>query len=210
MATTTAAVATDQRVVLTNISWETYECLVAELMDRPSPRLTYDQGILEIMSPGPDHEEANRTLALLVHVVSAERGIRVRDVGSTTNKNAASKRGLEPDSSFYVEPSALVDRSRDIVVGVDPPPNLAIEIDMSRSSIPKLDLYADLNVFEVWVWDNQQARFYVLRDGTYEATNRSQLIPGLTPQIVTRFVLLSRQLDSVEWYRSAQAWARPN
>ena len=172
--------------------------------------MTYDQGILEIASPGPDHEEANRTLALLVHVISAERGIRVRDVGSTTNKDAASKRGLEPDSSFYVEPSGLVDRTRDIVVGVDPPPNLAIEIDMSRSSIPKLDLYADLNVSEVWVWDNRQARFYVLREGAYEATNRSLLIPDVTPDVVTRFVLLSRQIDSVEWYRAVQAWARTN
>jgi Uma2 family endonuclease len=160
------------------------------------------------MSPGPDHEEANRTLALLVNLVAAETGIRVRSVGSTTYRYATSMRGLEPDSSFYVEPSELVDPDRDINVDVDPAPNLAIEIDMSRSSIPKLELYADLRVFEVWVWDNRQARFYLLREGAYETADRSQLIPALTPEIVTRFVALSRRLDSVEWYRSVQTWTR--
>jgi hypothetical protein len=79
---------------------------------------------------------------------------------------------------------------------------------MSRSSIPKLDLYADLGVFEVWVWDDRQARFYILQEGAYEPTDRSQLIPALTPEIVTRFVVLSRQADNIEWYRSGQTWAR--
>jgi Uma2 family endonuclease len=195
-------------MVLSNISWETYERLLADHVDQSSPRLTYDQGTLEIMSPGPDHEEANRTLARLVYLVATELGLRVREVGSMTYKRPASKRGLEPDSSFYVEPSAFADPKRDIDVDVGPAPNLAIEIDMSRSSIPKLDLYAGLGVFEVWVWDDGQARFYVLGEGAYEAVDRSQLIPPLTPEIVTRFVVLSRQVDNIEWYRSVQTWAQ--
>lgn len=59
----------------------TNEGLIAELVDRPSPRLTCDQGILEIVSLRPDQEAVSRTHKLLVYVIIAERGIRIRDVG---------------------------------------------------------------------------------------------------------------------------------
>ena len=45
----------ETRIVLSNISWATYEALVAE-NDSPGKRIVYDRGTLEIMSPSREHE----------------------------------------------------------------------------------------------------------------------------------------------------------
>src|SRR5262249_51872696 len=91
----------DQRMILRNVSWETYERLLADHRDCSAPRFTYDRGTLEIMSPLPEHEESNRTLALLVEVVAEERELDIRNLGSTTFKREDLERGFEPDSCFY-------------------------------------------------------------------------------------------------------------
>ena len=102
----TVAIPIDQRVVLHNVSWETYESLVAANDDRSAPRLAYDRGMLEIMSrPGPPHELANRNAAFLVRYVAMELGLRFRDVGSMTYKRPREQRGFEADSSLYIEPA---------------------------------------------------------------------------------------------------------
>lgn len=195
-----------QRVVVRDVSWTLYEQLVAEIQNHSSPRLTYDQGCLEFMSPGLNHERANRTLAFLVRFVATELGVVIQDVGSTTCKYEHVRRGFEADSGFYIDPSEIAQPGHEIDLEIAPPPDLVIEIDMSRSSLPKLALYADLNVSEVWVWDNRQAQFYVLANGQYSSVDRSQLIPVFTPEIVTDFLATSLSDDSVAWYRAVKEW----
>jgi Uma2 family endonuclease len=98
------AVPVDQRMVLSNISWETYERLLADYVDQSSPRFAYDQGTLEIMSPGRDHERDNRALSSIVWTVAIEHDIDFDDVGSMTYKRARLDRGFEADSTFYLLP----------------------------------------------------------------------------------------------------------
>src|SRR6185295_6148813 len=76
----------EQRVVLNDISWETYERLLKDLQDCSAPRLTFDQGVLQIMSPLSDHERCNRNLSLLVEIFAEELDIEVVNLGSTTFK----------------------------------------------------------------------------------------------------------------------------
>lgn len=204
----TVAVPTDQRIVLHNVGWNTYESLVAANAERGTPRLTFDRGTLELMSPGRDHELANRNAAFLVRYVVAELGVRFLDVGSMTYKQPIEQRGFEADSSFYIEPVDLTRPLSDLDSHLDPPPNLVIEIDVSRSSISKLDLFAQLGVSEVWVWENDEARFFVLAGDQYVAVDRSQLIPVFTPQILTRFLTTARTTDSVDWHRAVRDWVR--
>jgi Uma2 family endonuclease len=71
----------DQRVILHNISWETYERLLDERGDSTAPRLTYNRGELEMMSPSPEHEKFNRRIAQLVLAVAEELGIEAEDLG---------------------------------------------------------------------------------------------------------------------------------
>lgn len=197
-----------QRVVVRDVSWNLYELLLAENQNHSAPRFTYDQGFLEITSPGLDHEQANRTLAFLVRFVAAELGVVIQDVGSMTYKRAAVDRGFEADSGFYVEPSELAAPGREIDAEVDSPPNLVIEIDMSRSSLSKLEFYAALQVSEVWRWEDHQAHFYVLDAGHCRSADRSRLLPAFTPEIVTRLLTASQTENSVDWYRAVQDWVR--
>ena len=93
----------EQRIVLKEIPWETYERLLKDLEQCSVPRLTFDQGMLEIMTPFSDHEESNRNLSLLVEVFAEELDIEIRNLGSTTFKLEELQRGFEPDSCFYVQ-----------------------------------------------------------------------------------------------------------
>lgn len=90
----------DQAVVLTGVNWETYERLLADQEDRSGPRLYYDCGTLEIMSPSSRHENINRTLALLFQLLASEMEIDVFAAGSTTLRREDLRKGFEPDSCF--------------------------------------------------------------------------------------------------------------
>ena len=127
----------DNRIVLHNISWGTYERLLEELADCSAPRLTYDRGELEIMSPTPEHEKVNRTLDQLVSFVAFEMEVETSDLGSTTFRLEDLERGFEPDSCFYVQNEALIPGKDRLDLTVDPPPDLVIEIDITTSSISR-------------------------------------------------------------------------
>lgn len=204
----TVATPTDQRIVLSNISWETYERLVADRIDQSSPRLTYDQGTLEIMSPGRDHERDNRALSLIVWTVATEQGVNFDHVGSMTYKRARLGRGFEADSTFYLIDEEQSELPIEIGSEEERPPDLVIEIDYSRSSLDKLALYAALRVPEVWRWDGAPATFYRLVRDQYQETKQSTILPMLTPDVVASFVVSNRSTTKPQWLRSVRAWAR--
>src|SRR5690242_2356954 len=106
------------RVILRNVSWETYESLLKDLEDSSSPRLTFDDGVLEIMSPHSDHEEINRALEALIGIALEEMNRDFRSVGSTTYKREVLKRGFEPDSSFYIQNAPKIRGKRRIDIAV--------------------------------------------------------------------------------------------
>ena len=116
----------EQKVILYNVSWETYEKLLADLADQSSTRLTYDRGTLEIMTPSNEHEVYNRTIALLVEILAEEMGIDIASLGSSTFKRDDLERGFEPDSCFYIENESQIEGKFQIDLTVDPPTDLVI------------------------------------------------------------------------------------
>jgi len=66
----------EQRVLLRNVRWETYERLPAEREESRVPRFAYDRGMLEIMSPSTENEHGERTHQ--PHHRSLGRGVRKR------------------------------------------------------------------------------------------------------------------------------------
>jgi Uma2 family endonuclease len=100
-----------QTFLLHNVSWKTYECLLADFENSSAPRLAYDRGMLEIMSPLPEHEHRNRVLASLLEAIANEWGWDYVNLGSTTFKRQDTLRGFEPDSCFYLEDKAVRIRS---------------------------------------------------------------------------------------------------
>src|SRR5437667_5605236 len=92
-----------ERVIIRNVSWETYESLLKDLENQSSPRLAYDQGVLEIMSPHFERDSAKEILADIAKIALEELDFDFVGAGSTTFKREALKRGFEPDSSFYIK-----------------------------------------------------------------------------------------------------------
>src|SRR2546426_281851 len=157
----TVLTSTEQRVVLTGVSWETYERLLADYEDRPGTRFSYDEGTLEIMVRSARHEQPNRTLAMLVEVLTEEFGMDLYHLGSMTFKREELHKGFEPDSAFYIGPSSAVG-DRDVDPAVDPAPDLSIEVDISSLSLNRFPIFAAFGVREVWRYDGSRLAIFRL------------------------------------------------
>ena len=205
-----AAVATpvEQRVILHGVSWETYERLLAEHPDAAGPRFTYDEGELEIMVLSAGHEGPNRILARLIDVVAEELGIDTHPLGGVTLKRSVLHKGFEPDSCFYFANAPAVRGKEEIDPTIDPPPDLVIEIDVSRSSLPRFPIFAAFGVPEVWRYDSSRVAFYRLEAGRYVEADHSVALPPLTDQLATRFLEESGHMPSTQWLRRVRDWAR--
>lgn len=202
--------AAPDRTMLYGISWTTYLNLLADLRDRGAPRLTYDQGTLEILSPTTHHERLNRRLAALAAAVAEEWGTEIEDVGSLTFKRTDLKRGFEPDTCFYIQHAAQVaDREEIDLESGDPAPDLVIEIDVTSPSLAKLPLYANIGVPEVWrATAGGQVSILTLVNDAYAEAEESLVLAGLTRTALEGFLAQSRVLTRLPWLQRVRAWAR--
>src|SRR6185312_2381520 len=138
----------EQRIVLHNISWPAYEALSADV-GASHIRLTYDEGDLEIMTLSFGHENAGEWLGRLIFFLALELQIALCSGGSTTLKAALLKKGLEPDKSFWIKDERAMRGKKEWNPLVDPPPDLVVEVDISRSVLDRLAIYAALAVPEI-------------------------------------------------------------
>ncbi len=198
----------EQRILLDNITWETYESLLQAHCDRSIPRFTYDRGQLEIMSPSIEHEELKDTVTLLVNTLAEEMGINTRSFGSATFRRADLQRGFEPDGCFYVQSVTRIQGRTELDLTVDPPPDLVIEIDLTSPSLPKFPIFAQLGVPEVWRADGSQMHIFCLEGGQYVAHAESSILIGITAEVITRFVRESSTLDRLTWLHRVRAWVQ--
>jgi Uma2 family endonuclease len=206
--TQTVRVEPEQRVVLRNASWELYQSLLESRGDAGAPRFAYDWGMLEITSPGVDHEETNRTLAQIVELVALGSSVDVRNLGSSTFDREDLDRGFEPDSCFYVRNEERVRGKGRIDLAVDPPPDLVIEVDMTSPSLNKLPIYAALGVPEVWRY--RKGRVHILELGAegYVEAARSRAFPILTADLLSSFLTRSKTAGRAEWSSEVLGWTR--
>ena len=200
----------EHRIILHNTSWETYERLLDERGDSRVPRLAYDRGDLEIMSPSSEHESAGYFLALLVAVLAEEMRLDAYGAGSTTYGRGDIGRGFEPDASFYIRNEERIRGKPRIDLPVDPPPDLIIEVDITSPSLDKHPIYAHLGVHEVWRYDGTRATIFLLEEGDYVEAGESVALPPLTSDVLTHFVEESTSLGSTDWLRRVREWARGN
>lgn len=205
---TAVAVPAEQRNVLRDVSWETYERLLAERGEAPVPLLAFDQGVLEIMSPGQRHETLGSLITVLVGVLAEVWDTDIADLGSTTFKRADWQRGFEPDVCLYVGSSAAeVLREDEWDPHRDPAPDIVVEIDISRSSIGKLEMFAQFGVGEVWRHDGERMSVAVLDAGTYHPAPASRALPLLTANALTTLLAARAATTLPGWVRSVRAWA---
>ncbi len=198
-----------QRMVLSGMSWENYESLGAVLRDRSGVRLTFACGTLELMTLSTEHEKLRHRLGRLVEILAEEAGLPLEPGGSMTFKDHDAGQGLEPDECYWIQHEAVVRGKLQWSPGDDPPPDLVIEVEVSRSAIDRLALHADLGVREVWCYDRKAIRILVLQpDGSYHQRSRSPTFPTVDPDDLTRFLEPDDTTDYLSVLRQFRAWLR--
>jgi Uma2 family endonuclease len=198
-----------QRFVLYGVGWDGYETMLELVGNRPI-RLTYDRGNLELMSPSHEHERFNCLSRRLIETLTEKLGIPIRSCGSTTFRRRDLDRGLEPDACYYLAHLAEVRGKKHLDLTVDPPPDLAIEIDITSSPLDRQGIYAALGVPEIWRFDGTTLRIIRRQaDGSYAPCAHSPSFPFLPPEDFVRRLLQGEEADDdTDWGRSVREWVR--
>jgi len=204
----TATVTQEQRVTLHCVSWEAYVGIGEWLREQPI-RLTYSQGSLEIMTLSLDHEQAKTLLARMLETLTLELNIDVKSGGSTTCKREDLERGLEPDECYWIEHEPQMRSKSDYAPETDPPPDLAIEVEISRNVLNRLKIYAALGIPEVWRYDGQAVQILLLGPkGEYQASSTSKALPQVPVAECARFLALRNNLSETQLIRQFRDWVR--
>ena len=208
MITTAPSIQTDQRVVLHDVSWQTYLQLLEEVSGQHL-FLTYDRGTLEIMSPSPRHAKIGKFIARMVETLTLELRIPIVGLGNTTWKSELVARGCEADECYYLRHAAWAAGREEFDLRVDPPPDLVIEVDISSSSIDKEGIYAALKVPELWRWESESIQLRQLQpDGSYHRSQRSLSLPMLPAQVIEEFVRQRTIADDTTRMLEFQDWIK--
>jgi Uma2 family endonuclease len=194
------------RVLLRGISWDTYTAILNDIGDG-APRLTYDNGLLEIELPGRLHERNKALVAEMA--ISAMKRLRIEyePSGATTWRKFVELKGLEADDCYHIQNIELVLGKTELDLTVDPPPDLAIEVEVTSPMINKVEVYRGLKVPELWrIKADGSCDIYQLdAAASYQPIQSSLAIPVFTPAIISHYILLREQLSHGETLRRFEA-----
>jgi Uma2 family endonuclease len=204
---TISTVSNEARNVLYEIAWHTYLEL-RENSENYHLRMTYDQGVLELMSPSPRHEGYARYIDFIIGIWTEELNIPVRGLRQMTCKREDIAKGLEPDDCYYVQNEARVRNKIEIDFAADPPPDLAVEVEVSQSSVRKSPVYAALGVRELWRYDGQILRIFELVDGQYESREGSVCFPNFPVAKAEELIRQIGEIDDTTFKRRFRRWVR--
>ena len=185
-----ASTVTEQRISLYEVSWEQYEMMLHIRGDRPSPRLSYCQGHLELMTTSSEHETNKKLIARLLELYALEKNLDLYSCGSVTLRSVFQGKGLEPDESY------CLGSRKDV-------PDLAIEVIITSGGIDKLAIYQGLGVSEVWFWQEKIFTVYHLRTDHYELITTSELLPNLDLNLLATFVTPASEPLALKEFRRA-------
>jgi Uma2 family endonuclease len=201
-----APIPESQGFLLRDVSWELYETLLREVGDQ-KVFVTYDHGSLELTSPSWKHERYAELFGSLIRMIASELKLPLIGGGSTTFRSREGEVGLEPDRCFYIARASAVTGKRELDLAVDPPPDLVVEIEISRRMIDRLDLYATLKVPEVWRCDGKRLEVLLLMDGSYRVSEKSAAFPAIRVDQIVSLIEESWLTDETAWAESARRWA---
>jgi len=184
--------------VFHNVAWEEYERLHDQLPpDSKMVRISYGEGIMELMTYSTLHETYAGFISRMIGLLSLRLRIDIRFFGQATIKKSPKRKGLEPDGCFYVQTVPQLGNRIKLDFAVDPPPDVALEVDIYHNSIPKLPIYAGLGIPEVWRYDGKAITIFLLQQNHYVETDVSLALPMITAEVLARF--LARMQDENEF-----------
>ena len=195
------------QLLIKNISWSGYKNILAELGENRSSRISYSQGMLEIMAPLPEHEVAKVIIGDLVKALLEELDIEFWSLGSTTFDQEKMDAGVEPDDCFYIQNEAAVRGKDRIDLSVDPPPDLAIEIDITSRT--RFNNYEVLGVPELWRWKGNRLEINVMINGKYVTSTTSSIFPNLAiTQVIPEYLMRSKTEGRNATMKAFRSWVR--
>jgi Uma2 family endonuclease len=196
-----------QRIHLQEVNWNEFEAILDELGDERACRIAYSDTVLEIRMPLPEHEVDKELIGDMVKILLEELDIDNECFGSTTFKRQDLAKGIEPDQCFYIEHQAVMIGKRRIDLTIDPPPDLAIEVDVTSKTA--LDAYQALGVPELWRFEHGQLQISLLQNGQYQAVKFSPHFPQF-PLIdsISQFLDRSQTEGRSQTLKAFRQWVR--
>lgn len=177
------------------VSWDEFEALLEELGEGRSARLVYSQGLLEIIVSLPEHEKPKELISDMVKLLLKAQGRKYEPFGSTTFKQTGIA-GIEPDACFYIQNYAVMVGRRKLQPG-DPPPDLAIKIDVTSKTT--LEAYELIEVPEVWIYESGVLKIYLLQEGRYAISDHSAVFPRVNlTDVIPDIIARSWEIGTVE------------
>ena len=177
----------ETRMVLENVAWATFVEL-ANQRRGSVPRMTYDIGVLEMMSPKRQHENLSRLIGRMVEAYSESRDIEIISLKSMTVKRSDLKRAFESDESYYIAHAVQLLEKEELDFESDPPPDLVIEVEITTSAIDKMQLFAKMQIPEVWRHNGQSLQMFRLVEGNYLSIESSSQLPELQAALMNRML----------------------
>ncbi|AVH64827.1 hypothetical protein CDG77_21110 [Nostoc sp. 'Peltigera membranacea cyanobiont' 213] len=198
-----------QQMLLQDISWQQLENILEEMGERRAARISYSHGWLEIMVPLPEHEKDKELIGDLVKVLLEILQIDFEPFGSTTLKNERMRQAVEPDTSFYIQNQAAIIGKNRIDLTIDPPPDLAIEIDITSRT--RFENYELLGVPELWRYTQQSLEISLLKEGKYITSESSPNFPGIPiVELVNEYVQQCLTIGRSQAMRNFRDWVKNN
>ncbi|MEH2094309.1 Uma2 family endonuclease [Nostoc sp.] len=198
-----------QQMLLQDISWQQLEKILEEMGEKRAARISYSHGWLEIMVPLPEHEKDKELIGDLVKVLLEILQIDFEPFGSTTLKNERMRQAVEPDTSFYIQNQAAIIGKNRIDLTIDPPPDLAIEIDITSRT--RFENYELLGVPELWRYTQQSLEISLLKEGKYITSESSPNFPGIPiVELVNEYVQQCLTIGRSQAMRNFRDWVKNN
>ncbi|MFM7408744.1 MAG: Uma2 family endonuclease [Cuspidothrix sp.] len=171
-------------ILISDLTWREFKA-VEQLIDRPSLRLSFLDGVLEIRkNPGKKYQIIKQRIGALLEIYLEFLELDFTPTGSVTLENEFEKVKKEGDKSYELG----LNRKR---------ADLVIEVVISSGKINKLEAYKRLQIPEVWFWMNDNLLFYSLGNEGYEAVSKSQLLPSLDVGLLMRCINIENHTQAL-------------
>jgi Uma2 family endonuclease len=200
------------RVALSDVTWEEYERLLdaRKTAERRAVHITYDRGEVEIMTISFRHERYKSTLARMFEALCYHLAIPICGAGGMTVRREDLDRGFEPDECYYHRNLDRVIAKDELNFQTDPPPDLAIEVEVTRTVVARLPIYAAMGIPEVWRYDGERITVLLLTDGRYQESPTSPTVPNLPLAELAMFITRMGKVDDTTLRREFQDWINAN
>lgn len=187
----------EQRMLIYGVTWKDYVVL-REVLDTPGIRMTYCQGVLELMSPSRTHELHKKSIARLVELYAFLKSLPLVGYGSTTFRNEAKERGAEPDECYRV---GTLMKDGEL-------PDIVLEVIHTNPLLDKLHVYRGLGVPELWIFKDGAFELYKLTEAGYERAAQSSFLPELDFALIAGLAVREDQPQALQELRDALQAAR--